>query len=73
MHGPTCIFWANLTPFSLQAYSSLDLGLRRCPGPHLATTREVGRPPSEEVIFVYMAVGLSAAGLLPEVFLFGSL
>jgi hypothetical protein len=19
MHGPTCIFWANLTPFSLQA------------------------------------------------------
>jgi hypothetical protein len=20
MHGPTCIFWANLTPFSLQAY-----------------------------------------------------
>jgi hypothetical protein len=18
MHGPTCIFWANLTPFSLQ-------------------------------------------------------
>ena len=22
MHGPTCIFWANLTPFSLQA---LDL------------------------------------------------
>ena len=19
MHGPTCVFWANLTPFSLQA------------------------------------------------------
>jgi hypothetical protein len=30
MHGPTCIFWANLTPFSLQDYDrdhdqSLDL------------------------------------------------
>ena len=21
MHGPTCIFWANLTPFSLQSWS----------------------------------------------------
>ena len=21
MHGPTCIFWANLTPFSLQSYN----------------------------------------------------
>ena len=21
MHGPTCIFWANLTPLSLQTYT----------------------------------------------------
>jgi hypothetical protein len=28
MHGPTCIFWANLTPFSLQRTrkSALDRG-----------------------------------------------
>jgi hypothetical protein len=22
MHGPTCIFWANLTPFSLQRHAA---------------------------------------------------
>jgi hypothetical protein len=28
MHGPTCIFWANLTPFSLQhlAFTRIDVG-----------------------------------------------
>jgi dipeptidyl aminopeptidase/acylaminoacyl peptidase len=24
MHGPTCIFWANLTPFSLKDYRIVD-------------------------------------------------
>jgi alpha-galactosidase len=24
MHGPTCIFWSNLTPFSLQALLTYD-------------------------------------------------
>ena len=24
IHGPTCIFWANLTPFSLKATCSAD-------------------------------------------------
>jgi hypothetical protein len=24
MHGPTCIFWANLTPFSLQVDSLIS-------------------------------------------------
>jgi hypothetical protein len=23
MHGPTCILWANLTPFSIQAVASI--------------------------------------------------
>jgi hypothetical protein len=27
MHGPTCIFWTNLTPFSLKA-SSFDVHFR---------------------------------------------
>jgi hypothetical protein len=26
MHGPTCIFWANLTPFSLQDAGPAALG-----------------------------------------------
>jgi hypothetical protein len=26
MHGPTGIFWANLTPFSLQCYVACDDG-----------------------------------------------
>ena len=25
MHGPTCIFWANLTPFSLKALEQAEL------------------------------------------------
>ena len=25
MHGPTCIFWANLTPFSLEAEYALGV------------------------------------------------
>ena len=25
MHGPTCIFWANLTPFSLKALMGKDI------------------------------------------------
>ena len=24
MHGPTCIFWTNLTPFSLQAQARVE-------------------------------------------------
>ena len=24
MHGPTCIFWANLTPFSLQGAAAFE-------------------------------------------------
>jgi hypothetical protein len=27
MHKPTCIFWANLKPFSLQSLQSLAQGL----------------------------------------------
>ena len=29
MHGPTCIFWANLTPFSLQAHFGAVVGRYR--------------------------------------------
>jgi hypothetical protein len=30
MHGPICIFWANLTPFSLrEIISNVDVGLRQ--------------------------------------------
>ena len=28
MHGPTCIFWANLTPFSLEGMRNLTGYLR---------------------------------------------
>jgi hypothetical protein len=31
MHGPTCIFWANLTPFSLQYYDSIAATLKAHP------------------------------------------
>ena len=51
MHGPTCIFWANLTPFSLEAtmpedkekifaaVEELPGGFLRCPRPPGAVKR----------------------------------
>ena len=37
MHGPTCIFWANLTPFSLQLLADSVAAVwdnARAEGPH---------------------------------------
>jgi hypothetical protein len=36
MHGPTCIFWANLTPFSLET----NLPWIMCHGAHANNTIE---------------------------------
>jgi hypothetical protein len=45
MHGPTCVFWANLTPFSLSGSGRLAVGSPRLPrvarAPAAATARAV--------------------------------
>ena len=39
MHGPTCIFWANLTPFSLQFFAAmLEMAERSDRLPHTHRT-----------------------------------
>ena len=56
MHGPTCIFWANLTPFSLEVYAAdpsraLD-----------ALTLTVDRPGSAPCVWVVHLPTGGAAG-----------
>ena len=43
MHGPSCIFWADLTPLSLQVYAPGDVPKKyEATGQLSSTARKVG-------------------------------
>ena len=55
MPGPTCIFWANLTPFSLQANASLARSHVAKPNPHAARGLALLAPSAEKAWSWYQA------------------
>jgi hypothetical protein len=47
MHGPTCIFWANLTPFSLQTAAQQAAAQPRVQAAAAAALGTPGRTPKK--------------------------
>ena len=70
MHGPACIFWANLTPFSLKGHAAVLDVLRAAVVARLRAGTPVDQPP---VAVAAVAAGAATVGTLWDASVAGDL